>query len=328
MAAVPPLSSGGPVSSSVSDPQGPALTIGGLAFLNNEHPEKLAFPLEERQAVHELIGGGRQVQDLGPQPSQVTWSGCFWDAQAAQKVQTLKRMQVAGQAVPLSWYNDQYSVLIAKFTPTWIHEYRCEYELTVTVVADLSGTFTQGTAVSIDSQTLSMYSTSQIVSQAISGSAAIGVTPLDPSVYSNISVLGTQLNNATPLAQASPSAISQIMSTINSIQQYLGPYLTTVQNVMATYGSTIPPALQNLYYNAQKLNNLLQLIGANAQIGQAPNIVQTGGGVTLYHLASQFYGDPTLATTIKQMNGLKSMQLPGGVTQTLKLPPAQTNGLQ
>lgn len=330
MAAVPPqLTSGGPVSNSVSNPQSPALTIGGLALLNNEHPDKLAFGLEQRQAIHELIGGGRQVQDLGPQPSDITWPGTFWDEQAAGKVQTLKRMQAAGNAVTLSWYNDSYSVLIKKFTPTWRHESRCDYELTVTVVADLSGTYTQGTAVSLDSQTLAMYSNAQLVSQAISGTTnPVGVTALDPSVYSNVSVLGTQLNNATPLAQASPSTISQITATINSMQQSVGPYLESLQGVMATYSTAIPSSLQSLYYNAQKLNNLLQLIMDNATVGQAPNIQQTGGGVTLFHLASQYYGDPTLATVIKQANGFKSMLLPGGVIQTLKLPPAQTNGLQ
>jgi hypothetical protein len=290
----------------------------------------LAFGLEERLVVHEGPGGYREVQNLGVQPMDVTWKGIFWDDQAKAKAASLKALERAGNPVDVTFDDQRYSVLIKQFVPTINYLGKIAYTITVTVVRDLSGSGAKIAPPSIDTQTQTLYGN---ITQAKSNLDAASTNSvlqniiLSASAGTNINLLGTLLSNAGPLAGASPSDVSSILATVGSIQSSISTYLTLINAAVASVAGTIPPALQQAYTYASDINGALSVISQNARIGQAPKTVQTGGGVSLYHLASQHYGDPMLATVIKQANGLTSMFVPAGMVSTLKLPPAQRTGI-
>jgi hypothetical protein len=318
-----------PSSAPLSATSTPALSIGGYTFQDNEHPVNLSFGLESKLVVDEFPGGGRQVQNLGPQPKEVTWKGTFWDAGAEATAAGFKRMQAAGNPVTLTWNDQSYSVYIKEFTPNYLYVGRVEYTFTVTVIADLSGNFSTAAGASLDSQTKALYANAQAALNAsLSFTSGNGASSLPTSVATGVNNVGTALNNAGPLAQASSGSIASIQQAVNSTLTQVQAYQATINSAIdALPSGIIPSSLQQQYSNISSLLTNLALINVNVGNGQPPQTYSTGGGVTAFHIASQVYGDATLAGKIMAANGLISSTLPPG-SYTLKIPPAQSNGLQ
>lgn len=313
MSAVPP---------NLLDPLQPGLTLGGVVFLNDEHPADLPVILSDRLATHELPGGYKVVQEMGAQPEQIVFSGTLWDQQAAAKKQTIRSLQKKGQPVTLTWNDESYLVYIAKFEATILYASRIAYEITCEVVADLCGAFTGSVSASIDQQARALYDSAQAMSATIT-SIQSAVAPAVPSALPfGVGVLGQLLQDAGPLATADASDVRAILAQASAINGTLSSYTTALNAVISTYAGAIPSDLQSLSVAAMQLGNVVGLIGANASIGEAPSVITAAGGTSLFALSSQLYGNPTLATVIADANDLSSMYLPVGGSYRLKIPPA------
>lgn len=311
-----------------SDILQPGLRLGPIVFLNDEHPAKLPTPLSERMSIRELPGGFRSVQAMGAQAENITWSGTFWDQQASDKKNAIKAIQKQGLPVTLQWNDEKYSVLIAKFTPTTVDEFRIEYEIECTVIADLCGSFTTAGTRSIDTQTAALYDSANALYATITAIQSAKAPPVPSGLGTGLGSLGSLLGTAGPLAQASVSSITAIAAQVGVINGSLASYTTAISAIIAALpASAIPSSLQQLSVAASQLSNVVTLIGANAQNGQAPRVITVGGGVTLAQIAAQYYGDASLGTTIKADNNLPSMKLPPGVQVKLRLRPATAVGL-
>jgi hypothetical protein len=105
-------------------------TLGPVAFSGFEVPEQIEIGGRQRLAVHELPGGGRVVDTMGPGEEPIRWSGVFSGQNAAGRVRTLERLRRGGVQLLLSWDEWRYSVIIQKFqaevTSSWWIPYRIE----------------------------------------------------------------------------------------------------------------------------------------------------------------------------------------------------------
>jgi hypothetical protein len=266
---------------------------------------------------------------MGAQPENITWSGTFWDQQASDKKNAIKALQKQGQPVTLQWNDEKYSVLIAKFTPTAIDQYRIEYEIECTVVADLCGSFTTAGTPSLDTQTQALYDSANALYATVTAIQSVKAPPVPSAIGTGLGTLGSLLGAAGPLAQASISSITAISAQVNTINGSLTSYTTALSAIIAALpASSIPSNLQQLSVSASQLANVVTLIGANAQGGQSPRVITVGGGMSLAQLCAQYYGDATLAPVVKAANpGIVSMRLPPGVKVKIKFPPATAVGL-
>jgi hypothetical protein len=61
------------------------VTVGGVGLSGLEVPATMSFGGEQRLAVHELPGGGRVVDALGPQEADVEWTGWFTGSNAVSR---------------------------------------------------------------------------------------------------------------------------------------------------------------------------------------------------------------------------------------------------
>lgn len=113
-----------------------ALVIGGISLSDWEIPERINFGGRQHVVVHKLIGGTRVVDAMGPDPTDVTWSGRFRGPSATSRAQALDAMRAAGAQVPLYYLSTFVTVVITDFRADAERFYEVPYTITCTVVSD------------------------------------------------------------------------------------------------------------------------------------------------------------------------------------------------
>lgn len=115
------------------------LTLGGLQFDDFSTPDSIGAGGKQAMVVHKLPGGQRVIDTLGPDESQISWSGKFFSNNAFLMVQALDAMRASGAVVPLMFAGLHRNVLVESFSyqirrlHLWI-----EYNIACTVVQNAS----------------------------------------------------------------------------------------------------------------------------------------------------------------------------------------------
>jgi hypothetical protein len=112
------------------------LTLGGVPFQDMEVPEKITFGGKQRVAVQNLIGGGRVVEVLGLDDGEISFSGIFFGADAASRVQMLDAARALGTALPLVWDSFFYTVIISDFKAEYRKSNLIPFSIVCIVVSD------------------------------------------------------------------------------------------------------------------------------------------------------------------------------------------------
>ena len=117
------------------------LTIGDITLAGFEIPQKVPFGGRQIVAKHQLVGGNRVLDNLGPDDKPIKWSGIIFsqDGQTANdRAQSIEYLRRQGQPATLTWWSLSYSVLITSFDPDWERYYQIPYEIECTVIQNLS----------------------------------------------------------------------------------------------------------------------------------------------------------------------------------------------
>jgi hypothetical protein len=288
------------------------LTIGGIAFLDEEHPEDISFELAQAWSIHVNVGGSKTAQALGPNPSDVTWTGKLFAQNLQPRFASLKALEVAAQQVQLTYLDQSYTVVVKKFTPKYSHRYLGEYTITVGVIADTSGQYTQTSPPGIDDQVGNVEQAAQTSLNQLAVVDPNGAAALQASW----DLLFAELGLSGPLAQLTGPALQNLISLAGGVYESAQTYLA---NLGTSSANTSTPQ----FIGASQLLAYASLISKNLQAGQAPNVmVVQGGSVDLFDIASQVYSDPSLALPLANANGLITPVLSSGVTYTIVLPPS------
>lgn len=105
------------------------LTLGGFTFDGFSTPSSIGAGGKQAMIVHQLPGGARVIDTLGPNEAPIGWSGFFWGNDALNNAYTLDNMREAGAVLPLTFGGQFRSVIIDTFSysirrsPVWV-EYR------------------------------------------------------------------------------------------------------------------------------------------------------------------------------------------------------------
>lgn len=309
MAQVPPLRT---VAAVMAINRAPAvssynLVLGTVHFTDLEHPSDLPIPSMQQTAVHQQAGGTRTIQTFGSQPGPIAWKGIFYFSTALDRVREMKRMEIAGKPVILTWGPFKWEVIVSKFEPTIHHQFEVAYDVTCEVVRDLTGQSTQAATKSVDSANMSLYDQIQMRYQALQ------LTDASTASWSTaLSSAGQSLAVASPLSNATPSALGQASQAIQNALSLVQPYVTALKPLAGTAN------LQRLFY-AQGILSNLTMIASNLGTRATARSVQVIGG-SLYALASRFYGDPSLWTVIAAANGLTGAYLSNEKAIILNIP--------
>lgn len=113
------------------------LTLGGFAFADMELPEGIQCGGQQQVAAHQLPGGGRIVDAMGPSEAPITWSGIFLGPDAATRSQQLSEMRRAGQVVPLAWGGTVVPVIVTEVLIDWRNPHWVPYRISCDVLPPL-----------------------------------------------------------------------------------------------------------------------------------------------------------------------------------------------
>lgn len=296
------------------------LTIGWVTFTHLEHPEELAFPITQMIAMQQLIGGGRSVQSLGPQPDPWKWSGNLFDNTALSRANDLSIMAKDGKTRNLVWGPYSFNVIVSKFIPTHLQQFWIKYDIEVTYVSDAPGATNSIPSPSVDQLTLTLYQQANDRAKALSNidTSANGPTTWLPTLVS----IGNSLTALGPIANAAFPAIQPISAAINTLAATVSAYVLPLQSLTPN-----PTIAQQIMLGFGVLNNL-RIVNNNLSSGTGTTSVFSPG-LSAYHLAAQYYGDASQYGLIMQVNKLASPFIPAGGQQKIIIPPAtSTNTIQ
>ena len=181
-----------------------SLTLGPVAFAGFELPSSITLGGRQRLAIHQLPGGVRIIDALGPDPADIGFSGIFSGPDAADRARLLDTMRMSGAALPLTWDAFLYTVLLQRFEADYRSPWWIPYKISCTVVRDEAAAVT--TAIVNVASTLA----ADLLSAGPFGDSALGAVSAAGTV-----MLGTPSYVAaqTGIATALSSITAQITST-------------------------------------------------------------------------------------------------------------------
>src|SRR6185437_2595904 len=90
------------------------LVLGGIVFDEWSTPERMPFGGSHVTAVHQLPGGARAVDLLGPNEADIRFTGLMYDNNAIGVAETLDALRLNGTQVPLIFAGRFYLVIVAR----------------------------------------------------------------------------------------------------------------------------------------------------------------------------------------------------------------------
>lgn len=185
------------------------LSLGDFTFSNLEIPESINFGGTQDLAVQQQVGGMRQVNAMGRNDADITWSGIFKGFTALYRARYLDGLRAAGKPLTLSYSQFLYSVVIKEFHANFQqNSYRMPYSITVTVVQDL----TTPILFNVPDTILTA------VQDALIEALALADLIANPSFSSAIAVLAVAVNGIGSFAAATQAQITSVLSAISGAQ--------------------------------------------------------------------------------------------------------------
>lgn len=92
------------------------LMLGGIAFDQFSTPTLMGAGGRQAMVVHQLPGGQRVIDTLGPDEAPIAWSGFFFGNNAYDNALALDQMRAAGNVVPLIFGGQHRSVIVDQFS--------------------------------------------------------------------------------------------------------------------------------------------------------------------------------------------------------------------
>lgn len=320
---------------------GSSITLDGV-----ELPESVAWGGVQRVAVHEYVGGGRQIQALGGQPAPLSWSGILFGQEATARARYLDGQRDAGTPVIVSWDDFNYTAVITQFQPRYLQPWHVRYAITIEVDTDNAAkqaTAPKETLLSLinnDAATASCLGNliGDSVLTGLLGDVSSAVQSLNSvvdSVTAPIAAAANCLQQATATAQTALAALVQPISLaqtrVTSLLGAVDNAATSMQTLTsAAFNGATPQAIQSLLGANTGMYNALPLQGLSATLarmqsniafgspGASAKLIAVNGG-NLQTIAAAQYKDATLWPAIAKVNGLSDPMLAPG-TGTLEIP--------
>ena len=96
-----------------------SLTLGPITFKQFEIPSSIVFGGRQKLAIHSLLDGRRLVDVLGPEDTDITFSGIFSGPDAIARSMGMDLLRRTGVTIPLSWSDYFYSVIVRSLKLTY-----------------------------------------------------------------------------------------------------------------------------------------------------------------------------------------------------------------
>lgn len=313
-------------------PPDTTLQLGDFVFREMEIPEEIIFGGNQRLAVHELIGGGRQVDALGRREKDLEWGGLILGPDAMDRALHIDYLRIQGKAIPLSWGRLSYSVTIEEFHPAYQRYYQIPYRIRCVVVDNLAAPVPQVNNTGLDDQISADMTTASAQVAAINDpvltelwstfqTAAAGVASFVNLAASAAAVVVQSLAAVQARVIALQVPVEAAIAAIGQIGLTGMLPLVTAASLAAAIGAMTQ--MQALVSLAGTLGRIQANVGA---VSQTSATVLTAGG-DLFYLAASTYGQAQAWTTIAAANGLVDPVIQGIESLTVPSVPDMNDGV-
>ena len=289
------------------------LRIGDVEFSDTEIPPVMPFGGQQRLVTHTLPGGARIVQALGRDDDPLEWGGVFRGPDASERARALDGMRIAGDPLLLTWHDFAYTVEIAAFRAHFEAPFRVPYQLSCIVVEDLTARAVWTPRPSVDA------AVREDVGACAVETARIGDGPLS-ALNDTLQAIAAGIQD---IQAAAYETIAPIIATAGSIRarvQILQDTAGAALNGAAALVSIVPgmsgsalagrlrsaaaaavqaPALHRLDTRMVRLTTNLN----TAQFGATAVARTVSGGVSLFDLSAERFGDPRRWDEIARASG-------------------------
>lgn len=296
------------------------LTLGNVTFQHAEIPERLPFGGRQMIAKHQLVGGKRYLDALGPSEGDLQWRGLFLGSAAEGRARYLDQMRRAGAVLNLTWASQRYTVVIEEFRAEFMQVYRIPYHIRCVVQENNTASLPSLPANSVTQQVKADAATAQTLSDSIN----------DPTLTTHMSALQAAIAAVSDFAKATQATLNTVLQPLADLKAQVGVLIASVGNTaenVATLGGVLPnnpvsqgvsrvitqvstqtqqPALYGLSSVLDRMNGNIGSIGTGAG-GRTVSV----NNADLQDLAAKYYGDPTQWTQIAQANGLRDTRVTG-----------------
>jgi hypothetical protein len=185
--------------------QNSPIQIGSISLQGFEIPSSVRFGGRYRLVVHNLAGGRRVVERLGPDDGEITFQGTFSGNYAEARVRAFDNLRLSGAIVWLNWESFRRRVVVKSFVANYHNPWWIPYQVSCVVVHQ-----TGAAAASTASLSAIVSADWASASAAIAGSA-ISLTPLQTALSAT-----NALTTGTSDQLAAAAAIGSTLGTINS----------------------------------------------------------------------------------------------------------------
>ncbi len=101
------------------------IQVGSISLEGFEIPQSVRFGGRHRLAVHNLSGGRRVLERLGPDDGEIAFQGIFSGPNAEERVRAFDDLRLSGEIVWLTWETFRRRVVVKSFladyhSPWWI----------------------------------------------------------------------------------------------------------------------------------------------------------------------------------------------------------------
>ncbi|MHB8914417.1 MAG: hypothetical protein ACYC4K_01240 [Thiobacillus sp.] len=326
---------------------------GPFVFTGAEAPQHIAHGGSQALSRDRLIGGRKIVRALGPDESDISFSGIF-AYQGTARSDFLDSLRRRGDVCTLTWDNRRMLVIISEYQPDYHKPYQIGYSITFCVVSNETALLDSVPAVTPAQQLKSDLATLNQKSACLANPVLAGISstitgaltamqgvmqPIAGGLQPISSTIGAAAQCADQIANQIETATAAVAAPIAQLLANTQALITNTEtaiNEAATFGGIVPgnPVALSVGKYMTQLNQVTQLpaiyeiqsVGyrmqsnlALSQSAATPKTVTVGGG-TLYDVAAAQYGDGAKWQTIAAANNLTDPALTG--IQTLTIPAA------
>jgi hypothetical protein len=212
------------------------MLLGPIILQDYEVPSSIRFGGSQRVAVRTLSGGGRAIEQLGPDDSEIQFAGIISGPAAEIRAALFDDLRISGQIVWLAWEGFRRLVIVRTFAAEYQSPWWIRYEISCVVVQQnlpgillasiLAGTLASDMNSALAAAVSSGVSVAQLASALSNSNVAVPATADQrtalETVQTTLAVLGTQIGAqsllvaATPPYGAGPGSLSDYVTGVTS----------------------------------------------------------------------------------------------------------------
>ncbi len=189
-----------------------SLRLGEVTFQNYEVPERINFGGDQALSVFGFIGGKREVHAMGRVDDDISWSGLFFGSTATERAQFIDQMRNLGKAIPLTWSQFNYLVVIKSFKCSFQMSVHIPYSITCTVIQNLNAPL----------NVLLPVGYNDAIQNQLTEANDLALLVSNPSVVIAMGLVTQAIQNVPSLQEASATTLAPVVASILSAQAVVG----------------------------------------------------------------------------------------------------------